>query len=595
MPKVYNCRLYSNTGYNTGNVPANAAALPSSGYVETAAVFEWQDKDLGSLKVDATWESVRDIDYLMLGTDQPQYFVVTAKHMLSPKTAELSLTRDPLISAGGVDNINIIGGWAQRAHTGKDDLFGNTLPEPWQPSQRQKIRQKETISAFGGIAPASLYNIVICTCDLQSVDKYEAAVAKVADEAETGEVVFPLLPTMGNASPTSFAVKVDETAGAVYDLPHLYAFNLGDNKTPTEAAGKLEILRSMGLESAIVNAYVLPGSCIAAMSESDVGSKYIQAITGVYLKRPMYQMPYEYATVKNKKVFALYNKFTVVSITSGNSVEFDAHDLHVDGDTVPTFIFKSDPAPQGTVYCMPYTFDGEECRYYEQAVAGMPWNTAGLVYQGASGGMLTMANAQRANRVTRENLEYSNLRADIDQSRNAADTVLSAIGSAARGDIGGVASSIYGGTNKYVDTEVNRWQNNYNQVARMGDNIFQAQAQAMNVAPALAFPVDINASSYFGNGFAIYQTVLQDNDVQRLDRFLTMYGYAVDKKFDKSDLTNRTKFNYIKTLEALVTSPYASQSDCQAISDMFGAGVRIWHVPPTTTAFDDNPIKAGDN
>lgn len=589
MP-AYAARIYTNTGFDRGNVPGTEAALPATGYMDLDAVYEWQNRYNASIRVKTTWESIKDADYMRLGTSpNPTYYIISNITMLNPNTAQLDLILDPLLTAGGLNALNVVGGQVQRAHTNNDQLFANIIPEPWEPSQRREILHKDTISQAGGTGPATGLNIIICTCDLSKAEEYEAIAAQA--EGDAGAVIFPKLPTMKGKSPTYYSVKIDETRGAIYDMPNMWAFSLGSRNDPNqENLDRVAALRSMGIESAIVNSYVLPGGSIGDMSEEQ---GYIKYVNGMYQEWES-QMPFKYyPDVKNNKVFALYNTFSIVSMVSGNSAEFEAHDLYTSGE-YPIFILKSDPAPNGTVYCQPKTFQGSPCRYYEQAVAGLPWLSAGVLYEGASGGALTLANAQRRNQVERENQRMNNERYDLNEARAGLEAAAGFFGSAVTGDVGGALKSAVGGANSIIDTRMASRQQNYNTQQRMGDNLFSAQKAAENVAPALAFPVDINASSYFGNSFTIYHTTLSLGDVERFDRFLTAYGYAQDKAFMKSDLTNRQKFNYIKTSGAIVTATYASMRENQQIADMFDSGVRVWHVTPNAAALTDNPIKAGE-
>lgn len=588
MP-AYPTRIYTNTGFDRGNVPGTEAALPATGFLELEAVYKWQDRYNAEIRVKATWDQIKDADYLRIGTPpSAAYYVVTSVRMLNPQTAALMLTADPLMTAGGLSALNVAGGQVERAHAGTDDLFGNIIPEPWTPSQRLEILEKETISQGGGVEAGDNRNLVVCTCDLTKAQEYEAIAAAAAGDA--GSVIFPKIPSMQGKSPTYFTVKIDESRGALYDMPNMWVFSLGTRTSPDQdAIDNVAALRSMGIESAIVNSYVLPGGSIGSITE-DQG--YVKNIIGHYQEWPS-GFNYEYAQgVKNKKVFALFNRFTAVSIVSGNSAEFEAHDLY-NNDAAPVFIMKADPAPGGTVYLMPKYYQGAPCLYYEQAVAGLPWLTAGVMYEGASGGALTLANAQRRNEVERVNNEYANLRADVSNARATVDTAGGLVKSAFTGDVGGAVSSLYTGANRIIDTEISRSLTNYNSAVRMGDNLFSAAQITENVAPVLAFPMAINASSYFGNAFSVYHTVLSDADVQRFDRFLTMYGYAQDKPLERSDLTNRQNYNYIKTRGALVTATGASMRENQDIADMLDAGVRIWHVTPSAAAMADNPIREG--
>ena len=119
------------------------------------------------------------------------------------------------------------------------------------------------------------------------------------------------------------------------------------------------------------------------------------------------------------------------------------------------------------------------------------------------------------------------------------------------------------------------------------------------VVPTVNFPYnsDILRDSY-GNGVLVYRYRYSDNDVRRIDKLLTMYGYQVSKPLEADDFVNRRYFNFIKCSNvSLNASPTMSNQGVRrprwfldgAAAQLRG-GVRIWHVIPNESYYNDNPV-----
>lgn len=107
---------------------------------------------------------------------------------------------------------------------------------------------------------------------------------------------------------------------------------------------------------------------------------------------------------------------------------------------------------------------------------------------------------------------------------------------------------------------------------------------------SLFYPQDVNQAMFTGNNFMILQETLTDNDMERLDNFLTMYGYSVSRRLEQADFTSRTHFNFVQADNVAVEGP--SMFMCNLISDYFSGGVRLWHELPNRAAMSDNPIRS---
>lgn len=604
MPQTYTVRLYQSTGFDKANLPDSPALLNTCTYVDTSAVFLFQNRNNAYIKVNEEWDAVKNTDYLRLGDTDPTYYVVSSVVMLSAKTAQMSLIRDPFLSAGGLSNITILGGWTKRAHTDDDALFGNILSEPWAPSNHLQIREQETI--HGWDENEDTLEIAISTANLAKATDYEAEIASVSGSTGSGlveSVVWPKLPGMTSEG-TRVTTPGDGAGSYEYRMPGMYAFDL----SASAVRDGINAVRSLGIESAILSMYVIPAiDCTPVWGAGD-NINFASTLAGqshVYTPN----MPYQYAAVKNRKAIALYNYYMVESVASGSAQSYEAKELYSGGDA-PDWETKADPSPTGTVYCQPTYYEGKQTVMWSHAVASAPWYNAGYVYDGASGETTIMANMERANNRINVEKDYANQAYTTNQIQNGvngflgvANNVISAVEAVKnplnkpfdRGS--GIAGAIAGGAQTISDTIFNginlaRENDKMNELSDLsiGDNIFSANVQTALVAPTLSFPVTVTAASYFGHAFRITQVTLSDNDLARFDRYLTMYGYAQDKPFEHDDLTNRTKFNYILVQSAQVAVPGNNMQLLNEISEGLAAGVRFWHILPTASAYDDNPI-----
>lgn len=627
MSKLYEATVYFGTHYDRGNVPDSPARLSAFENKTFDSVQLRQDAGIDSVKLDAEYDELRGADYLKLSADGAStYYVITGPpNMATPHTAILPLLEDPLTSAGGIGALTVVAGWAERAHVTDDTIFSNVLPEPWSPSQALEINDYKvfhTESDEGNI------EVAIATCDISRGTSYKAKIwhaSQSIDGAEvTGDVIAPEapMPGYGGTQPVPqdgftttleiTAVRDGTTETHSYTLPGLYAFDLSNE---TVRLG-INAIRGIGIESNIQAMYVIPKHDVTATPAPDVTypggeEKTVGMIAKLSGNSAQYAtgMPYKYATVKNNKVFALFNTYTITSITSGDSNTFSATDLYA-GGTEPDIVVQTDPSPTGTVYCSPTYFEGKKTHRLEQAVAGLPWLNASFTYSQNSGGSIGMMNAQRNNQRVDYNRDIAKEQNALSQINNVVNTVGSIanratdfLASDASGGIVGyqaktvgtmigigadIASGVTRGASLYLD----RKQTDYNANMTMGDNLFSASVAQNVAAPEMAFPISVNAAAYYGNGFAVTHNTMRAGDVQRLDDFFSAFGYARDTKFIESMLSNRKNHNYIKTSGAMVTAPGQPRWRLDAIGRMLDAGIRIWHVTPSQSSLTDNPVRS---
>ena len=583
---TYTITGYKNTGFDTLNRPSAPSVLATATTVTFPSNFLWQNKGLATVRIAATFEEVCDIDYVKIGDT---YYVVNGITMLNEKTAELSLLLDSICTAGGIGSITVQSGWTKRAHASHDGLFENNIPESWTPSQEMYMDKPVQIGPTGKVTGDESKDVpvVLTTVDLEQTSNVAETYIDAAG-ADSGSVTVPKVP--GKSHWTSFVMPTgDGDKHYYYPGAALFRTRFVDDYKVWDGITKA---RSLGIDNCIIKSYVIPEDMAGLVALKGTDSSAVVTITGI---RKTYNSPYNFKytvpnyTIKNNKVFSLYNAFTLYGISSGNTRAFDAHEISHGNETVPTFIVYSDPGPDGCPYIQPAYYDGSATIPFQNSVPGSSWLNQPISYNTQSGNLVDAMRIVRQNALEKFKQANEVAKAGIDAAGSLLG--LNKSGKQIKKDLTdrrvggagfmGLAGEAIGAVEGYVETQ-------YNRQTRMLDF-----STAQNIrAPEVEFPCDPSIQGYIGNGFYISRTRLCDNDVKRLDAYLTQFGYAQDKPFEKSDMNNRQYFNYIQTTGAnvLCNQPLRIRND---INDTLDAGVRLWHVLPNASAMSNNPIRSG--
>ena len=135
---TYNVTLFINSGFNAVNIPDSVQTLyASSAHVEVDPVEILQNRFLTKVRINAEWDTVKDCDYCKIGDF---YYSVGSVDMQSESTAELSLTPDFILSAGGTKEGNatfqILDGVTERQTVSEDNFGEYTDDDPLTTPQR---------------------------------------------------------------------------------------------------------------------------------------------------------------------------------------------------------------------------------------------------------------------------------------------------------------------------------------------------------------------------------------------------------------------------------------------------------------------------
>ena len=264
---------------------------------------------------------------------------------------------------------------------------------------------------------------------------------------------------------------------------------------------------------------------------------------------------------------------------------------------------RVDPRPKGCPY---FRFDiyrgnADYDMFFTNAVKGLEWQNVPLVYQGGSGSLIDQYkfNAQQA--INRENLNFSLNQNALAKEQSEVNTTIGmlgnisgASGSAAVGQFGGMVDEAAGFFASMINQDYTSRQ--YSMSAEHAKNSFDlARRSELGsllisnnvVAPSMNFPISEGIRDFVGNHCIVYRTYYTENDVARIDKILTMYGYRHTTPITTALLTNRSKFNYIQARGVSIKNTNIPKWIRDGIAMQFENGTRIWHQLPDPACYTD--------
>jgi hypothetical protein len=177
--------------------------------------------------------------------------------------------------------------------------------------------------------------------------------------------------------------------------------------------------------------------------------------------------------------------------------------------------------------------------------------------------------------------------------KGAIGTGLGTVGNLISGNVqGAIMGSIQGGANGYLDYQQSgrnadtTWinsdilnRNNYQNAIRST----MASVQDAKVQPNTAKGDTSSTGLDLARDtvtFFIEQTTIKPEFAQKIDLYFQMFGYQVNS-LEVPTLRTRDKWNYIKTVNAVITSNLNEKTipleDIRMLEDIFNNGVTIWH------------------
>ena len=573
-------RCYYNTGLAVSNCLDSYLSLDALGfdYKDFSNVAIKQDRGLVNIRLSTNYDNIKDADYCRINNI---CYWVTSIVMLNDNVADVQLQQDYLTTVG-VNNFEILAGWCKRRCVTDDTPCSNTIDEPFTPNNMLEVDFGSEIKPSTG--SENSLQIVVATVDLLNLDK----LADAYEENTFGEhVLVPKLPILGSNN-TTYIMNIDGTEKSA-DIPATCAYN-ALNSTVRNAMGQL---RSLGIDSAIVQSYNLPANYCGGVNASD--TKF-SSIKGIHETKPSSLQPmYNKGIYKNNKVYSgQFQRFVIGSKITGINKEFRPEDVaeNVLSDLYSvTWVLDSNPMYNGYPILRPANYHGSKNSFYIAAVNGAPWLNAPISYNGVSGQDLLIRGWEQQTAST----ILDGLTPTITSVGNSLNNAYSNIGS--NNDYNKFTS--YSDLSKsgvtYDQLSAARSSNfmaaipNISGIAFGQMNNNMALTNSMTVRPDVQFSVIPTLQNYVGNYFIEYRYRLSASDMSRFDDFLTQFGYAVDEPLTKDCFSGRTNFNYV------VADSVHIKSSCplylrEGVINQIQAGVRIWHVKPSRDKLVNNPI-----
>ena len=596
VPNIRNVRLYQNTGFDIINAPAVPSLLDSFSYVDIPAINALQITRLNSVCIKATEDQVTNADYCRIsdGTHNA-YYAVTDYHMEKPDTCTLSIVMDNMLTAGGITGANwdVLDGITERHHiaTADDTLFAYVEDDPYLvPSKPLGIHYE---SAFLGKASDATNSIVVAeaTVPLDEIGDTTATPEATAYTvtASGSECVVPKLPKLASNSsadmynyPGGSPQLVINPSTKYYDISN------------SDIQEGLSRVRELGIENgSIIAQYIIPKEYASAAYYSQASGN----ITVLHGKDDTNSalssdFNFEYGTAHNKRVYAgICNKYGLLAIGSGNSVEFNPEDIS-DG-TKPSVSAISDPRPNGKPYFRYTKYKNDATNFFMNCIAGLNWQNVPLLYTDKSGSEIDTIRFNTEQSIKNQNMEVAVQRSAL-EALNPLDFKAEKgglIGSIANdlSSIGGFAAATIGGLTGTADTGTMSALSDTYDIGRKRANAAAQELQEFNisqniVAPQLMFPRSEGLRDFLGNGCYAYRYYLETSDLAKFDKILTMYGYRITEPLTKTMFNVRSKFNYIKAKGVSIGGSLPKWLR-EGMAQELAIGKRFWKVAPDKTIY----------
>lgn len=602
---MWNIRLYYETGFNAVNIPDSPALLETMKHADFPALDILQGEHLSYVNVKATRAQVKNADYMRLtdGTDT-FYYIVEDFTMTSTDVAMLSIVMDYFTTHGGVTGIAFLDGVVERHHVAvEDDKYGAyTEDDPMLvPSKELEFDEVSLFTDMVTEGTTKSHIIIETTLDMKEIATNANAINYNTSGGDS--VTVPLVNATTKVSAVNVYVDANDPSVLTKEFitPKTVYCDAG-NENVISAIGRA---RSLGVEDGILNSYIVPDAAVVDYANGVDADGNVATITGAH-KFENTDLDFEYATVNNKRVlYGSLNSFMLVSPANGNSVTFKPEDIAYDsfGDitTSPRVCMNTDPRPDGRPYFRFEYYKGNNYDFFLNALKGMEWANAPLVYQRRSGEW----QAKLQHDATTGMLEREQ---NMENSAYKVNKYLGFVGAFKQG-------TDFVGMEKQQAFE-QAIDSNYN-LGSMGFNIgmdFVTSGMQLSlsksktklhfkdaflqetvgyvsgkvVAPDLRFAMSETLRDFRGNGCIVYRYRPQTSDIEKLDKVLTMYGYQDTNVLAGHEeyMTNRRKFNYLKASGVSVAGNKPKWLR-DGVAMQLSVGTRIWHVKPDASAYTD--------
>ena len=601
---LYACRLYRDTGFNANNIPDGPELLdnPNISHTDVGNLDILQCRNLSKIRVHCSWKQARNVDYIRLQDDEDTWFYSASNAtMVNTDTCEFDVETDFINSRGGVNKLHILDGITERVHVSDDDKFYSCEGDPLLTANEPLEIVDEWCTPDSG----KRYVLVECTVDpIKTFTDASAVKATYTDPVSGDEtsVTYPALAYPENDTEYGIGQRIVKTGTT------LYLKETSDTSSaPLPAVGiwnGLSNLQGLGVaQGSIIRQYEFPAEMASMFTVSD------GAVTRVSSKRTELSLSvvpgaFSGRTCKNKLLkYSPVQKFGMMT-AAGNSAEFNLEDMRNSNNNVSYNIsMVTDPRPDGKPYYRPQWLNGKMAGsgnytdFWRNCLAGMQWKQLPLIFTEASGNALNTQKFLNSAAIEDLNRRQQNTQYKFDMIStgvNGATGVLQGVADIASGNIvGGVSGAVTSALGMGMGFAQLGATEQYNK-KRYGmtrkSELYDLYTSNFTVAPTVNFPYNSDTiRDNLGNGVLCYQYRYTTTDWNRIDKLLTMYGYRISKPLEKSDFTNRKYFNFVACNNVTITGDATWINE--GIAEQLKAGVRVWHVLPSASYYNDNPIK----
>lgn len=580
---MYNVIIYNSTGFDAVNIPRSPAVIEAAATsaLTLPAIDVVQNYFLTSVTVKTTFDAIKYADYCKVGDF---YYFVTNIRMTSPDVAILTITPDGLTSALALGSLQAIDGMTERRRvTNSEDTMGAFTSDDALLAPQEPLKLVIGANLFAGASSTVSAPYVESLIDLKTLQD------NFTDNNFTGRTFVD--PTDSEAKVTVPAVNSLTGTTTVFRVG---TYVLPSTKTElykyTKVQEAIGLARALGVESAIISQKNLPTRYMDII-ETDDGS--VTTISGK-VEEESTGLAVNYATVKNKRLlYGVYNRYGIMS-ASGASAEFNPEDIVSTLNGSPSVKMKVDPRPDGKPYFRysSYLGDSSDDGFWRNCIDGLSWADTPLVYSGKSGSYMDEWNYKYSRNSSAISM---NATSEIYQRNLKTNTIPSVVG-ASMGFIGsllGAAPGDWSGIGQAGSKAVGAWTAAYNEATNF-DATVQQYKNARNqelanfgfsqsvVSPVLSFPYNASViRDMLGNGIVNYRYRYSDNDISRIDKLLTMYGYVDRRKFKIEMFDAHEDFEYLQLSGVSIIGSSLPRWWRDIIKVQLNTGFRMWHVKPS--------------
>lgn len=620
---LYTVECYKNTGLNSVNIPESLSWLRSNFTAVTfPAIDILQNEGLSSVQIKATWSEARDIDYVVINNEC--YAATAVPAMTSPDVTVLSLVEDPLTSCGGAANLVYLDGVTDRHTVNDDTLFKYTQDDPLL-APRESLILDCTDMLFDNSGEV-VATPVESTIDLVKLgNQFDSdgnfnGVGLTFNETISGVQLTDAVtvPYTEGVSARTMYVIGDETSGPLSPNTRLYEERSSGTEMqyPLVSRG-LAAVRSLGVESALISQVAYPKAYIEVQIGTDGQYSFVRGLD----QNVDSGLKFVYDdTVKNKRVFyGNYASYGLVS-ASGAKGEYLPEQIGDASDSSPSVRSIADPRPSGKPYFrfVKYKGNSGETSFWISCISGLNWANVPLTYTKASGSYMNELNfrngAESAGNEYQHNYHSNSGLGNV--AKAVPQTISDAVTSGVRGLVSLFTGNLQGGQysagidasspyyhdsftpgsmipNKYAfDYGNQRYTLDQYNIAREREIANFAVGQSV-VAPTVLFPFNADMiRDFVGNGVICYRYRYTSEDLKRVDKLLTMFGYKDTVPLTGSLFKNRVNFDFVSASGVSIGGTDIPMWKRELIANQLSAGVRVWHVKPNISYYTNNPIRS---